>query len=39
MPNSANGGETDRYKWGQSLEEITCYVHLPDKVVAKDLDV
>ena len=38
-PNSANGGETERYRWGQSLEELTVYVFLPDNIASKQLDV
>lgn len=38
-PNSANGGETDKYRWGQTLEELTVYIYLPDNVTSKQLDV
>jgi membrane protein involved in colicin uptake len=38
-PNSANGGETDKYRWGQTLEEISMFVYLPDGVAARQLDV
>lgn len=38
-PNSGNGGETDRYRWVQTLEEVTVYVPLPDGVTSKQLDV
>jgi hypothetical protein len=38
-PNSGNGGETDKYKWTQTLEEVTVFVWLPDNVSSKQLDV
>jgi hypothetical protein len=38
-PNSGNGGETDKYKWTQTLEEVTVFVWLPDGVSSKQLDV
>lgn len=38
-PNSGNGGQTDKYSWGQTLDEVFVYLPLPDNVRAKDLDV
>lgn len=38
-PNSGNGGETDKYRWMQTLEEVTVNVFLPDGVTSKMLDV
>ena len=38
-PNSGNGGETDKYKWSQTLEELTVFVWLPDNVTSKQLDI
>lgn len=39
QPNSGNGGETDKYRWTQTLEELTVYVKLPDSITSKQLDV
>ena len=39
QPNSGNGGETDKYRWTQTLEELTVYIPLPDSVASKQLDV
>ena len=38
-PNSGNGGETDKYRWTQTLEEVTIYIYLPDNITSKQLDV
>ncbi len=38
-PNSGNGGQTDTYRWTQTLEELTVYVPMPDDIVSKQLDV
>jgi hypothetical protein len=38
-PNSGNGGETEKYRWTQTLEEVTVFVQLPDNVASKQLDV
>ena len=38
-PNAGNGGETDKYRWTQTLEEVTVYVPLPDGITSKQLDV
>jgi len=39
IPNSGNGGFTDRYNWVQTLDELTVFIPLPDGVKGKDLDV
>lgn len=39
VPLPGNGGWTDKYKWAQTLEEVTVYVPLPDNTAAKQLDV
>ena len=39
LPNSANGGNLDAYNWGQSLQEVTCNVYLPDGTTSKMLNV
>lgn len=38
-PLPGNGGVTDKYRWTQTLEEVTIYVNLPDNVTTKQLDV
>mmetsp|Transcript_4911 Transcript_4911/g.7353 ORF Transcript_4911/g.7353 Transcript_4911/m.7353 type:complete len:326 (-) Transcript_4911:39-1016(-) len=38
-PNSGNGGQTDKYLWHQTLEEVSVYVPLPDGIKANMLDV
>ena len=38
-PNSGNGGETDKYRWAQTLEEVTVFVKLPDNITSKQLDI
>ncbi len=38
-PNSGNGGETNLYKWTQTLEEVCVFVPLPENTVAKQLDI
>ena len=38
-PNSSNGGNTDKYNWGQSLQEVTVNVYLPDGTTSKMLNV
>jgi hypothetical protein len=38
-PNAGNGGDTDKYKWHQTLEELTVFIPLPDNVASKQLDV
>ncbi len=38
-PNSGNGGETDKYRWSQTLEEVTVFVKLPDNITSKQLDI
>ena len=34
-PLPGNGGYTDKYRWAQTLEELTVNVNLPDNVEAK----
>ena len=38
-PNPGNGGETDKYRWTQTLEECTVLIPLADNLLAKQLDV
>ena len=38
-PNAGNGGQTDIYRWTQTLDEVTVYIAIPDGVTAKQLDV
>lgn len=38
-PNSGNGGDLEKYRWTQTLEEVTVYVPLPDNVASRQLDV
>jgi hypothetical protein len=39
VPLPGNGGFTDRYRWSQTLEEVTIHVPLPDGTEAKNLEV
>lgn len=39
LPNSSNGGNTDKYNWGQTLNEVTVNVYLPDGTTSKMLNV
>jgi len=39
LPNSGNGGETEKYVWHQTLKDVTAYVPLPNGTSAKMLDV
>ena len=39
-PNVGNGGDTDRYTWAQTLEEVTLTVPLPEGIrKGKDVEV
>ena len=38
-PNSGNGGDLDKYRWIQTLEEVTVFVKLPDNITSKQLDI
>lgn len=38
-PNSGNGGDLDKYRWMQTLEEVTVFVKLPDNITSKQLDI
>ncbi len=39
QPNAGNGGTTDKYEWIQTLDEVTVFIPLPDKIKAANLDV
>jgi hypothetical protein len=39
IPNSSNGGNTDKYNWGQTLNEVTVNVYLPEGTTSKMLSV
>ena len=39
QPNDNNGGETDRYSWGQTLEQLDVTVEIEKDIRAKQLDV
>jgi len=39
LPNSSNGGNTEKYNWGQTLNEVTVNAYLPDGTLSKMLDV
>ncbi len=39
LPNSANGGNLTNYNWGQSLNEVTVNVYLPEGTTSKMLNV
>ena len=39
QPNPGNGGETDKYYWIQTLDDLTVFVKLPDNVRSNQLDV
>lgn len=38
-PNLGNGGETEKYVWNQTLEEVTVFIKLPAGTKANMLDV
>lgn len=38
-PNDQNGGMTDKYNWGQTLQELTVNIPLPDGTTSKMLIV
>lgn len=38
-PNAENGGETDKYWWGQTLAEVTVNIAIPANIKANMLDV
>lgn len=38
-PNSGNGGQTEKYYWTQTLEEVTVTIPLPPNTTAKMIDV
>ena len=38
-PNAGNGGQTDKYYWEQTIEELTVNVTIPPGTKAKMLDV
>lgn len=39
LPNSSNGGNNETYNWGQSLQEVTVNIYLPDGTTSKMLNV
>jgi hypothetical protein len=39
IPNSANGGNLAAYNWGQTLNEVTVNVYLPEGTTSKMLNV
>ena len=38
-PNAGNGGETDKYQWEQTIDELTVNINIPKGTTAKMLDV
>lgn len=39
QPNAGNGGQTEKYIWHQTLQEVTAYIPLPAGTKANMLDV
>jgi len=39
QPNPGNGGTTDKYEWIQTLDDLTCFIRLPDGITSKELQV
>lgn len=38
-PNDRNGGETEKYSWGQTLEQVDVTINIDKGVKARDLEV
>ena len=39
LPNSGNGGRTDKYVWEQTLGEVTVNIEIPEGTTSKMLTV
>jgi hypothetical protein len=34
-PNTGNGGMTDKYWWIQTLDDVTVFIKVPDRIASK----